>query len=374
MRTLYLVLLAFTLFGCEYRNIEINGTAPGMDGWTVTIGRPGKMLFGENIQNGKFHVGQQLLKESGYYSIVIGTPGKMPHGFEVYLEPGKYDIAISDKDPSRYPIIKSPSAIQNGLSAYYPLRDSLTSYARSQYDLWLKKMDDPNARNWPQSVYDNVLNNVNSWRDSVDNMKLTIFKTLVKKQPDNPAIPHILKGLSITQNPSAFYKIFKEVSSDVRNSPEGKKIDKRLEVLTSLSKGAKAPKLVGQTPDGKEIDITALNKKAIIIDFWQSNSSITRAGQEAILKDLLPKYKNDIGVVSVCLGTDRDKWIEYIKKQKLTWLQINDLKGSDSPNVSNWNLSILPIYYLLDGKGHIIEPDMDYKQLVFTLEEYMAKH
>ncbi|RZA02878.1 MAG: hypothetical protein EOP47_05240 [Sphingobacteriaceae bacterium] len=117
MRTLYLVLLAFTLFGCEYRNIEITGTAPGMDGWTVTIGHPGKMLFGENIQNGKFHIGQQLLEQPGYYHLTISTTGKIPHGFEIYLEPGKYNIAISDKDPGRYPIIKSPSAIQNGYQA-----------------------------------------------------------------------------------------------------------------------------------------------------------------------------------------------------------------------------------------------------------------
>lgn len=226
----------------------------------------------------------------------------------------------------------------------------------------------------PQKVYDQVLNNVNIWRDSVDNAGLTIFKALVKKQPDNPAIPHILNRLDINQNPLAFYKTFEEASSDVRNSTEGKRIDKRFKDLLSLSKGAKAPKILGQTPEGKDIDITKLNKKVIIIDFWRSSTTVTRTGQEAILKELLPKYKDDIGVVSVCLDTDRDKWIAAIKKQKLTWPQINDLKGEDSPNVNNWNLSLLPIYYLLDGKGHIIEPDMDYKQLVFTLEEYLAKH
>lgn len=374
MKFFYLILLAFTLSGCEYRNIEITGTAPGMDGSTITVGDRGKTLFGENIQNGKFHVGQQLLEQPGYYHLNISTPGKIDYTFEVYLEPGKYDIAISDKDPGQYPKIKSPSAIQNGLSNYYLLKDSIHGYANTQYRMWLKKLDDPMARTWPQKIYDNVLNNVNRWRDSVDNAGLTIFKALVKKQPDNPAIPHILNDLNITQNPLAFYKTFEKVSSDVRNSTGGKRIDKRLKDLIGLSKGGKAPKLVGQTPDGKEIDITALNKKVIIIDFWKSSTTVTRTGQEAILKDLLPKYKNDIGVVSVCLDADRDKWIEAIKKQKLTWPQINDLKGDDSPNISNWNLSLLPIYYLLDSKGHIIEPDMDYKQLAFTLEEYMAKH
>lgn len=376
MKYLYFVLLAFILSGCEYRNIEITGTAPGMDGATITIGGRGKTLFGENIQNGKFHIPQQLLKEPGYYTLMIVKPGKsMGSHFEVYLEPGKYDIAFSDKNPDKYPQIKSPSAIQNGLSTYYLLKDSIANYANSQYNLWLGKLNAPDANLLPQKVYDNVLNNVNIWRDSVDNSGLTIFKALVKKQPDNPAIPHILNGLNITQNPLAFYKTFEEVSSDVRNSTGGKKIDKRLKNLISLSKGAKAPKLVGQTPDGKEIDVTALNKKVIIVDFWRSTSSMSRDGHEAILNNLLSKYKaNEVGVVSVCFDTDRDKWIESIKKRGMTWPQVNDLKGDDSPNISNWKISIIPVYYLLDSKGHIIEPEMDYKQLVFTLDEYLTKH
>lgn len=375
MKYYYFILLAFILSGCEFRNIEITGTAPGMDGATVIIRRQNKVLFGENIQAGKFHIVQQLLKEPGYYVLEVSKneSGTTPTSFEVYLEPGKYNINLSDKN--RYPHIQSLSAIQNGLSTYYLLKDSINSYARDQYNLWLGKLNAPDANRLPQKVYDNVLNNVNLWRDSVDNTKLTIFKALVKKQPDNPAIPHILKGLSISQNPLAFYAVFKEVSSDVRNSTEGKIMDKRLKVLINLSKGAKAPVLIGQTPDGKEIDITTLNKKVIIINFWRSGSSMSRDEHEAILKNLLPNYKaNDVGVVSVSFDTDYSKWIESIKKQGMTWPQVSDLKGDDSPNISNWNISLLPIYYLLDSKGHIIEPDMDYKQLVFTLEEYLSKH
>ncbi len=375
MRKLYFILLTYILTGCEFRNIEITGTTPGMDGATITIKDPDKILFGENVQDGKFHIVQQLLKEPGYYNLEISTPGKMGNSFEIYLEPGKYDIAISDKDPGRYPIIKSPSATQNGLSAYHLINNSISGYANSQYRMWLKKLDDPKAITWPQNVYDNVLNNVNLWRDSVDNTELSIFKAAVKKQPDNPALPHILNNLSITKNPTAFYKAFEEVSARVKNSPEGKVIEKRLKNLVNLSKGANAPKIIGQTPEGKEIDITTLNKKAVIVNFWRSSSSISRSEHEAILKDLLPKLNaNNVGIVSINIDTDREEWITSIKKRQLTWPQVSDLKGNDSPNVGNWNVSKIPVYYLLDGKGHIIEPDMDYKQLVFTLEEYLAKH
>ncbi|GAB2987035.1 hypothetical protein GCM10027049_28590 [Mucilaginibacter puniceus] len=375
MKYFYFVLLAFILSGCEYRNIEITGTAPGMDGATIIIGAPGKTLFGENIQNGKFHVGQQLLEHPGYYNLSISTPGKMPHAFEVYLEPGKYDIAISDKNPGRYPKIKSPSAIQNGLSAYHLIRDSLDGYANSQYRMWLKKLDDPMASTWPQKVYDNVLNNVNSWRDSVDNTQLTIFKTLVKKQPDNPAIPHILNKLSITKNPLAFYKAFGEVSSSVRNSPEGKTIGERLNIYAKLVTGAIAPEIEGLTPDGKKINIKALHQKAVIIAFWRSGWSIIKDDQFAIVNTLIPSLKGKaVSVIGVSFDTDRSKWLETIKERGLNFTQISDLKGDDSPNAKNWNTTVLPNYFILDGEGKILYKDLSYAALTLSIEEYLAKH
>jgi peroxiredoxin len=376
MRKLYFILIAFTLFGCEYRNIEITGTAPGMDGWTVTIGHPGKVLFGENIQNGKFHIPQQLLKEPGYYTLMIDEPGKSmgPH-FEVYLEPGKYDISLSDKGHKKYPKIQSPSAIQNGLSAYYPLRDSLTNYARSQYDLWLGKLNAPDANTLPQNVYDNVLNNVNLWRDSVDNTQLTIFKTLVKKQPDNPAIPHILKKSSITKNPLAFYKAFGEVSSSVRNSPEGKAIGERLKIYAKLVTGAIAPEIEGLTPDGKKISVKDLHKKVVIIAFWRSGWSIMEDDHFALVNTLIPSLDSKkVGVIGVSFDTDRSKWLETIKKRGLNFTQISDLKGDDSPNAKNWNTTELPNYFILDGEGKILYKDLSYAALTLSIKEYLAKH
>lgn len=375
MRKLYFILLAFILSGCEFRNIEITGTAPGMDGWTVTIGHQGEMLFGENIQNGKFHVGQQLLKEPGYYTLELSKPGAPENYFEIYLEPGKYDISLSDKDPKKYPKIQSASAIQNGLSAYYPIKDSLTGYARSQYDIWLGKLNAPDANTLPQKVYDNVLNNVNLWRDSVDNMQLTIFKTLVKKQPDNPAIPHILNKLSITKNPLAFYKVFGEVSSSVRNSPEGKTIGERLKIYTKLVTGAIAPEIEGLTPDGKKIRVKDLHKKVVIIAFWRSGwSSIMEDDHFALVNTLIPSLDSKkVGVIGVSFDTDRSKWLETIKKRRLNFIQVSDLKGNDSPNSKNWNTTELPNYFILDGGGKILYKDLSYAALTLSIKEYLAK-
>lgn len=376
MRKLFFILLAFILSGCEFRNIEITGTATGMDGSTVTIkDKKGGVIFAENIKAGKFHIVQQLLKEPGYYILEVSTNERrtMPNSFEVYLEPGEYDITLSENS---YPNIQSASVLQKDLAAYYHLKDSLTSYTRSQYDLWLGKLNASDANRLPQSVYDEVLNNVKIWQDKQQGMEVKILETLVTKQPDNLALPHVLQQLNLKKDPIAFYKIYQKSDPAVKNSDEGKAVGQTLQTLTDLVKGVNAPKLTGKSPDGKEFDMALLNnKKAVIINFWRSSSSMSRDEHQAIIQNLLPKLKaNNVAIVSFCIDTDRSEWIESIKKRKLTWPQFNDLKGNDSPNITNWDVSLIPVYYLLDSKGNIVEPDMDYKQLLFTLDEYLAKH
>lgn len=373
MKNIYYIIVAFLLTGCEFRNIEITGT--GMDGSTVTIkDKKGSVIYGENIQAGKFHIVQQLLKEPGFYFLEVSkSAAGEDSNFEVYLEPGKYDITLSDKN--RYPNIQSASTLQKDLAAYYHLKDSLTSYTRSQYDLWLGKLNAPDANRLPQSVYDAVLNNVKVWQDKQHDLEVGVLEAFVSKQPNNLALPHILQQLNLERNPTAYYNIYQKIDPAVKNSDEGKDVGKILNNLTRLVKGANAPKVIGKTPEGKEIDITSLNKKAVIVNFWRSSSSMSRDEHGAIIQNLMPKLNaNNVGIVSVCIDTDRREWIESIKKRKLTWPQVNDLKGYDSPNIANWNISLIPVYYLLDSKGNIIEPDMDYKQLLFTLDEYLAKN
>lgn len=65
----------------------------------------------------------------------------------------------------------------------------------------------------------------------------------------------------------------------------------------------------------------------------------------------------NLSIVSVSLDVKRDWWLTSAKDDKITWTQVSDLKGEDSPNVENWAVTDLPLYYLLDGNGRIISRD-----------------
>jgi hypothetical protein len=79
-------------------------------------------------------------------------------------------------------------------------------------------------------------------------------------------------------------------------------------------------------------------------------------------------------IVSVSFDTRRDWWVSGIKDDKMTWPQVNDFKGFDSPNVDNWGTSTIPMYSLVDGDGRIIAHDVPFGNIAFTVKDYLDKH
>jgi hypothetical protein len=83
--------------------------------------------------------------------------------------------------------------------------------------------------------------------------------------------------------------------------------------------------------------------------------------------------KNKLGIVSVSLDTRQDWWTDAVKQDNLTWPQVCDLKGDDSPNATNWSISTIPTYYLLDGNWKIVVPNIPINRLNFEVNDYINK-
>ena len=151
-------------------------------------------------------------------------------------------------------------------------------------------------------------------------------------------------------------------------------LEEKLQQLTRLAAGGEAPEIEGTTPDGKTIDLKALDKKVIIVDFWRALNSQSLRDHDEMATKLLPKYKSKgLEVISVSFDDNRVKWLAYIAKSNMTWPQLSDLKGEASPNAENWAITKIPTYYLLNGKGKIVKRCLDYYELEVAVNAVMAK-
>lgn len=127
--------------------------------------------------------------------------------------------------------------------------------------------------------------------------------------------------------------------------------------------GQAAPELTYKNPQGKEISLSKINRKRIVlIDFWASWCGPCRRANPGLVKFYDEykgkKYKNarkGFTILSVSLDKTESKWIAAIEKDKLSWAHhMSDLGGWKSEPGKVYGVSFVPQCFLVDGNGTII--------------------
>jgi peroxiredoxin len=71
------------------------------------------------------------------------------------------------------------------------------------------------------------------------------------------------------------------------------------------------------------------------------------------------KFKDkNFTILGVSLDKSKEKWLEAIKDDKLTWYHISDLKFWDSEAVSLYGFNGIPYNVLIDPEGRIIADNL----------------
>jgi len=377
MKPYFFILSTLLLTGClKNKNIEFEGKTPGVKNGVFIIKTTGdSTVYGENIKDGVFAVRKQSLKYPGYYMMNITDIDNNDNHepFEVYLEGGKYTIETAPEQLFRYPKITSSSKIQEQLSAFYTLSDKLGTNTA----LEVKQLNDEikdKGNSLSQLAYTQLLNKLSAAETGMATNSVTAFKEFVKQYPNSEVSAHLMSKLSYEDDPASYYAIFKTLSPAAQNSDEGKEIGDKLSHLVKLVAGSKAPAIVGKMPDGKPFDPKTINAKVILLDFWRASDEISRKNHETLSQELSGfKDPKIFAIVSVSMDTKIDWWTTAINDDHLTWTQVSDLKGDDSPNAANYSITKIPTYYLLDGNWNIIERDVNIDGVGLAVSDYLKK-
>ena len=126
----------------------------------------------------------------------------------------------------------------------------------------------------------------------------------------------------------------------------------------AIKVGNDAPEIMLPMPNDKELALSSLKGKVVLIDFWASWCGPCRKEMPNV-KRSYEKYKSKgFEIFGVSLDKDRNAWIEAISKDGLTWPQVSDLKFWQSEAAQTYAVQSIPFTVLVSREGKILATDL----------------
>jgi thiol-disulfide isomerase/thioredoxin len=135
--------------------------------------------------------------------------------------------------------------------------------------------------------------------------------------------------------------------------------------------GQVATEIALPSASGDTLRLSSLKGKVVLLDFWASWCGPCRVANKGLTK-LYQKFKaKGFEIYSVSLDNEKGNWLKAIKKDKISWLQVIDPGGWETPTAAKWGIYALPTSFLIDKEGRLIAMDLEGEYLEKVLKEML---
>lgn len=139
-----------------------------------------------------------------------------------------------------------------------------------------------------------------------------------------------------------------------------------------LAVGSEAPDFAQQKPDGSVMKLSDLRGKVVLIDFWASWCKPCRRENPHVVASY-KKYKDKgFEILGVSLDRDRNRWLQAVEADGLTWPQVSDLKFWQNEAAQLYGVQSIPFTVLIDEEGKVLATKLRGQALDAKLAEILG--
>ena len=148
--------------------------------------------------------------------------------------------------------------------------------------------------------------------------------------------------------------IYASFSGDAKKGPFADILDKTVSSAELGKIGTVLPEFKQNDATGKSVSLSSFRGKYVLIDFWASWCGPCRRENPNVIKTYARFKDKGFEIYGVSLDQDKSAWLKAIEADKLVWKHVSDLQYWNSVAAQAYQVSAIPMTFLLDKEGKVI--------------------
>jgi peroxiredoxin len=181
-----------------------------------------------------------------------------------------------------------------------------------------------------------------------------------------------IQKLDPEQDMALFEKIAVDLKQKAGDSEVYTDLLNRIESTKRLMPGAIMDDITLPTPSGKTMQLSEVKGKLILVDFWASWCKPCRAENPNVVKAYKQFKSKGFEIVGISLDQEKGPWLSAIDTDGLKWAQMSDLKGWESAAARQYNITSIPMSFLIDSERRIVAKNLRGEELSRKIAEVLG--